>query len=266
MAALSQIYIYPVKSLGGIVLTELPVEARGLMHDRRWMLVDADNRFLTQREYPRLALVSPTVGEKGLTLAAPGMTALCVPLVTAGKTETVRVWRSVCEAVSVGEEAAKWFTRYLGRPARLMFMPDETRRAVNPDYGKPDDIVSFADGYPLLLLGEATVQDLNARLDNPVPMDRFRPNLVVADSAPYAEDGWKRIAVGSAVFRVVKPCDRCVMTTIDQATAARGVEPLHTLAQYRTSGGKVLFGQYLIAEGTGAARLGDTVTVLDQLP
>ncbi len=263
MITLNQLYIYPVKSLGGIALTEARVEARGLEHDRRWMVVDADNKFLTQREHPRMALVLPQITGEGLALAAPGMETLRVPFVSAGAAVQVRVWRSVCEAVSAGDEAAEWLTEYLGVPVRLMFMPDRSRRAVNPDYGQPGDIVSFADGYPILLLGEASVEDLNTRLDEPVPMDRFRPNFVVAGSKAYAEDGWMRVAIGDAVFRAAKPCGRCVMTTIDQASGARGVEPLHTLAQYRVADGKVLFGQYLIAEGESRVRVGDPVTPLD---
>ena len=263
MITLSQIYLYPVKSLGGIALSSARVEARGLEHDRRWMLVDEGGRFLTQREYPGMARVSPAVAGEGLELNAPGMETLRVPFVTEGPAQTVRVWRSVCEAISAGDEAAEWLTRCLGAPVRLMFMPDTTRRAVNPEYGQPGDMVSFADAYPVLLLGTGSVEDLNARLASPVPTNRFRPNFVIAGTAPYAEDGWTRAAIGSVVFRVAKPCERCVLTTIDQATGERGTEPLHTLAQYRVVGGKVLFGQYLIADQSGVVRVGDPVTLLD---
>ncbi len=260
---LSSLFIYPVKSLGGIALTESVVEARGLRHDRRWMVVDADGKFLTQREYPRMALIMPQITAAALRLGAPGRESLSVPLETP-KTGpmTVRVWRSACEAVPVGPEADVWLSDFLETQVRLVFMPDTTQRAVNSDYGRPEDIVSFADGYPLLLLGEASLADLNTRLASPVPMNRFRPNLVVAGSLPYAEDGWKRIAIGETVFRGAKSCDRCALTTIDQATAARGVEPMHTLAKYRITDGKVLLGQYLIPEESGMIRIGDGIKAL----
>ena len=263
MPTLTQLHVYPVKSLGGISLTQSDVCARGLRHDRRWMVVDPNARFLTQREYPRMALIRPGLTDDALTLDAPGMPTLPVPFTPPqANFLTVRVWRSVCEALPVGAEADGWLSKYLGTPARLVWMPDTTRRAVNPDYSQPGDVVSFADGYPFLLLGEASLEDLNARLAVPVPMDRFRPNFVVSGSPAYAEDGWARVQIGSVSFRAAKPCDRCGMTAIDQQTAARGTEPFHTLSGYRMVEKKVLFGQYLIAEGGGDVRVGDGVSPL----
>lgn len=257
---LTQLLVYPVKSLGGIALAESLVEARGLRHDRRWMVVDPGGRFLTQRELPRMALVSPSLAEDALRLDAPGMPTLPVPPALGDAAPvSVRVWRSVCDALPVGGDADGWLSECLGTPARLVFMPDTTRRAINPDHSRPGDVVSFADGYPFLLIGEASLADLNARLDAPVGMGRFRPNFVVSGGPAYAEDGWARVRIGGAAFRVAKPCDRCGLTTIDPATAARGTEPLHTLAGYRTVEKKVLFGQYLIAEGEGVVRVGDGV-------
>ncbi len=260
---LTQINIYPIKSLGGFPVPSANVEPRGLQHDRRWMLVDEDGRFLTQRALPRMALVSVNVEAEGLTLRAPGSQALRVPLHPSGNaTETVRVWRSVCRAVPVGEEADRWLTGFLGVPCRLVYMPEETRRAVNTDYSAAEGIVSFADGYPLLLLGEASLEDLNSRLERPVPMNRFRPNLVVSGSSAYAEDGWQKIRIGNTVFHGVKPCDRCSLITVDQATGeAAGPEPLKTLAAYRLKDRKVLFGQLLIPDGAGLVRVGDAVEI-----
>ena len=269
MQTLTQLHVYPVKSLGGIRLAQSDVCARGLRHDRRWMVVDEGGRFLTQREHPRMALIRPGLTDDALTLDAPAMPTLQAPLVPpqAGPL-TVRVWRSVCEALPVGAEADGWLSDCLDTPVRLVWMPDTTHRAVSPDHSRPGDVVSFADGYPFLLLGEASLADLNARLAAPVLMDRFRPNFVVSGSPAYAEDGWARVRIGGVSFRAAKPCDRCGMTAINQQTAERGTEPFHTLAGYRTVDRKVLFGQYLIADGSegpegyGAVRVGEGVSPL----
>jgi len=228
---LTQINIYPVKSLGGFSTSAAGVEPRGLQHDRRWMLVNDDNRFLTQRELPRMALIAAAVEADRLTLCASGCEPLSVPLHPLGEAaEIVRVWRSVCKAVPVGEDADRWFQEFLQVPCRLVYMPNETRREVNPDYRAGRGIVSFADGYPLLLLGEASLKDLNSRLEQPMLMDRFRPNLVVSGALPYAEDEWKHIRIGNVTFCGVKPCDRCSLTAVDQATGeVTGSEPLKTL-------------------------------------
>lgn len=264
-ATLTQINLYPVKSLGGLAVNEADVEPRGLRHDRRWMLVDQKGRFLTQRALPRMALVSAGLTADGLTLAAPGMEPLQVPFEpeAPARRQTVQVWANVCEAAPVGEQADDWFGEFLGIPCRLVFMPDETRRPVNPKYAVGEGIVSFADGYPLMLLGEASLSDLNARLESPVPMDRFRPNLIVSSVPAYAEDGWTKVRIGSATFHGVKPCDRCGLITVNQETGeAAGPEPLRTLAAYRSKDQKVLFGRLLIPDGAGAVHVGDAVEVL----
>lgn len=264
-STLTQINVYPVKSLGGFSVNAADVEPRGLRHDRRWMLVDRKGRFLTQRALPRMALVSARLTDAGLTLAAPGMEPLTVPFEpeAPARRQTVQVWVSVCEAAPVGEQADGWFAEFLGVPCRLVFMPDDTRRPVNPQYTAGEGIVSFADGYPLLLLGEASLGDLNARLASPMPMNRFRPNLVVSGVPAYAEDGWTKIRIGSAIFHGVKPCDRCGLITVNQETGeAAGPEPLKTLAAYRTQDQEVLFGRLLIPDGVGTVHLGDAVEVL----
>ncbi len=267
---LSAIHVYPVKSLAGFAPPSAEVHPRGLADDRRWMLLDAAGHFLTQRTLPRMALLSAFLSPSSLQINGPDSPPLLVPLETppdgpqTRETLTVQVWRSVCEAVPVGAEADAWLSDTLGQPCRLVFMPDSVRRAVRPGPGGEEGIVSFADGYPLMLLGEASRGDLNARLETPVPMNRFRPNLVVSGSDAFAEDGWKRIRVGAATFHVVKPCDRCVLTTVDQATgAATGPEPLRTLAGYRLRDQKVLFGQHLIPQTLGVVRAGDPVEVLE---
>jgi uncharacterized protein YcbX len=262
----SAVNVYPVKSLGGISLAEAVVEQRGLAHDRRWMLVYEDGTFFTQREHPRMALVSLRVEAEGLRATAPGMEELLIPFELNGAEHlTVRVWKSVCDALVVRDETSEWFSRYLGAPCKLVYMPDETRRKVNPEYAVGDDIVSFADGYPFHLIGEASLEDLNTRLDEKLPMNRFRPNFVVNNSPPFAEDNWKQVRIGETLFHVVKSCERCAITTIDQTTAARGQEPLKTLAKFRLQGDGIFFGRHLVADEVGGeVKVGDPVEVVKE--
>ena len=260
LLTLSEIMIFPVKSLRGITLDEASVEPRGLRFDRRWLVVDAHDRFVTQRMRPRMALIAVTVQDDGLLLNAPGMPPLYVPTEVMGMERRVIIWRDTVLARDAGNLAAAWLSSTLDLSCRLVQMPDSTERAVNPAYGLPGEIVSFADGYPFMLISQATLDDLNARLPVPVPMRRFRPNLVVAGATPFAEDTWKRIRIGTIVFRVVKACERCIIPTIDpEAGVFAGKEPLRTLATYRKVGSKVQFGQYLIAEGLGVVHIGDSV-------
>jgi uncharacterized protein YcbX len=264
--ALSRLYVYPVKSLKGIALDEAKVERRGLQYDRRWMLVDEENTFITQREHPRMATVALKLDPEGLRASAEGMEDLLIPY-TPLKLEplTVTVWRSVCQALAVADHVDEWFSSFLQTPCRLVYMPDESRREVNPLYAVDQDIVSFADGYPFMLIGEASLDQLNERLnETPVPMNRFRPNFVLKGTTAFAEDEWKEIKIGDTIFHLVKPCDRCQVTTIDQDSGVRaGPEPLKTMATYRTLDNKVLFGQYLIAQAAGGRlRVGDKVSVI----
>jgi len=268
MPQLSEINIYPVKSLKGYSVGEANVEPRGLRHDRRWMVVNSEGQFITQREYPHMALVSAVVSDDFLTLAAPGMELLNVPIAEQGCAEVIsaRVWRNVCDAAVVSAEGGAWLSEYLGLQCRLVRMPESTRRAVNPDYAVAEGIVSFADGYPLMMIGQSSLDDLNSRLDSPVPMDRFRPSLVVSSSGAFAEDNWKTIRIGDVILHVVKPCDRCIMTTIDQSNGEKtGQEPLKTLASYRLRNQKVLFGMQMIPNGPGTIRVGDHIDVLDSI-
>lgn len=268
MARLSEINIYPVKSLKGSSVAEARVERRGLEFDRRWLVVDSAGRFLSQREHPSMATVSTTI-ENGLLVLSHGEKSVAVSE-DQGLPIDVTVWDDVCEASVCSEEAGELLSSVLGVDCRLVLMPESTHRAVDRDYAvRPDDHVSFADAFPFLLIGLASLEDLNRRLDQPVPMDRFRPNLVVDGAAAFAEDGWKRIRIGEAEFEVVKPCSRCVMTTIDQRSGEKtGVEPLRTLASYRTvernGAKKILFGQNLISPSAGSTiRVGDIVEIID---
>lgn len=258
---LTGIYIYPIKSAAGISLDAAEVGDRGFHYDRRWMLVDDAGTFMTQRQFPRMALIDVQLGEQ-LVVNAPQQETLKIPLQPEGDRHiSVKVWRDVCEAIPLGTVVSQWFSEFLETPCHLVFMPDSSFRPVEPDYADPDDQVGFADAYPFLLISEASLQDLNERLAEPIPMNRFRPNLVVSGCEGFAEDQWRQIQIGSIPFRVVKPCDRCAIPTVDQATGIPAKEPLLTLARYRRQNGKILFGQNLIQDAQGRLQVGDSVSV-----
>ncbi len=264
---LTGLFVYPIKSCRGISVDQWDVDEFGLRYDRRFMLVDQAGEFMTQRDHPRLALVGPAITGKGLQVNAPGMPSLELPLEPKPTVMTqVTVWSYRGKATWTGEPAARWFSEFLGFPCSLVHMPAGSRRQTNPAYDPTGSRVSFADAYPLLLISEESLADLNRRLTQPLPMNRFRPNLTVSGGGPYAEDRWRRIQIGNLVLHVVKPCDRCVITTTDQTTTERGVEPLRTLAAYRKVDGKVLFGQNAVHQATGRLQVGETVRVGHSLP
>ena len=258
------LYVHPVKSCAGIRLPSAQLDARGIRWDRRWMVVDADGRFITQREEPRLALAKTCLGRDGLRLESPGIGSVDVPYKPAAGSErvTVRVWDDDCEAVRIGGAAREWLSALLGIEASLVFMPDETVRPVDSAYASAGSRVGFADAFPLLIVGRASFDDLAARVAEPLVIERFRPNLVVEGSAPYAEDGWQRIRAGEIEIDLVKPCSRCAITTVDPATGATGHEPLRTLATYRKVGSKVMFGMNAIHAAPGALAEGDPIEVV----
>lgn len=258
---LDEIVVYPVKGAGGTSVTEATVDDFGLHLDRRWMLVDGDGVFLSQRNDPRLALLRPRIQDGSLVLEAPGVEPFDLPATAERPARKVRVWDSTVEVVEVDGGAHDWIEAFLGRPARLVFMPESTLRPVDEDYAA-DARVSFADGFPFLLLSRESLEELNRRLDRPVPMNRFRPNLVVEGAGPHGEDAWRRIRIGEVEFDVVKPCARCAVTTVDQDSGRRGAEPLRTLSRYRKHDGKTWFGQNLVQRGTGTLRVGNPVEVL----
>ena len=281
MIELSSIVLYPVKSCRGVTLTESAFGPDGLTHDREFLVVDAQDRFLTQRTVPRLARVETALTVEALVLRAPGLEELRVPwqFPEDGADERpVTIWRDTVRAVDAGDEAAGWFARALGQPCRLVrrgrgyarFLPDQRMpEHWRTDLPAPVPVpVAFADAFPLLIVSEESLADLNHRLDDAVPMDRFRPNLIFRGCpAPYAEDTWDVFRVGDkAVLYGGGACVRCVTTTIDQQTATpRGREPLRTLATYRrerAGGNGVIFGQNVVPEGTGQMRVGDKVEVV----
>lgn len=240
-----------------------PLEPRGLQYDRRWMVVDEHDVFITQRDFPRMALIDVRLESEFLRLEAPRMETLRIPL----RTETthhfpVTIWNDGVEAVSAGTEAAEWFSEFLDVRCKLVAMTEHSVRTVAREYAVNADSVSFADGFPLLLISEASLADLNSRLPTPLPMKRFRPNLVVQGCAPFAEDSWKELSIGGLRLHVVKPCARCAITTVNPDTGVKETEPLRTLATFRASGNNVLFGQNVIPAGTGMLRVGEGVTVV----
>ncbi|MCD9187788.1 MAG: MOSC domain-containing protein [Pyrinomonadaceae bacterium] len=264
---LSEINIYPIKSLKGISLANALVEERGLEFDRRWLLVDENNQFMTQREFPKMALIEVKVNGESLTVSANDKNLEIRFDAVVEKTASAKIWSSRVKSNVYEDNINQWFSDFLGTNCKLVVMPGTSKRAVEPYYAvrKYKDIVSFADAYPFLLLGENSLNDLNEKLENPVLMNRFRPNLVVSGAVAFAEDNWKKIRIGETVFHVVKPCARCVLTTVEQETGEKdGKEPLKTLAKYRTKNGKVLFGQNLIADKAGSfIKVGDSIEVIE---
>ncbi|MBD1553230.1 MOSC domain-containing protein [Pseudomonas typographi] len=265
---LCALYRYPLKSAIGQTLRQSAVGPLGLAGDRCWMLVEAGNgRFMSQRSVPRLGqLRAEWAADAGLLLGATGHGELAVPLPPAqAPLRDVTVWGDSLRVPDAGDDAAAWLSAFIGIPVRLVHVPAERARAVNPAYAQPGDRVGFADGFPLLLIGQGSLDDLNQRIGRPMEMLRFRPNLVVDGAAPYAEDGWKRLRIGEVTFRVAVPCARCILTTLDPQTGERSAdrEPLNTLKGYRLREGGIMFGQNLIAEGHGELQVGMAVDVLE---
>ncbi len=259
----SGLYVYPVKSLGGISLASGELCETGLLHDRRWMLIDNNGVFLSQRTVPALALLQVALFSDHLMVTHKHdiHTPLYIPLTTKADTHIpVSIWDDVCPAIVVADAGA-WFSEVLQMQVRLVYMPDSAKRLVDPEFAANGEVVSFADAYPFLLVGQSSLIDLNSRLPIPVPMDRFRPNIVFTGGEPYVEDTFQQFKIGDTQFHCVEPCARCVLTTINQQTAAKGKEPLKTLATYRTVNNKVLFGQNVVHSGTGRLSIGDKLYV-----
>jgi uncharacterized protein len=268
MLSLSALYRFPLKSAQGESLVRAQLDVLGLVGDRRWMIVDASSgRFLTQRLLPQLTqlraqwqdaqhLCLSTAGRMPLLVTLPGVDA---------ELRGVTVWSDSLQVPDAGDAAALWLSEWLGRACRLVQVPAERARQVDQRYAQTDDRVGFADGFPLLLIGQASLDDLSARVGRPLEMLRFRPNVVVSGSAAYAEDSWKRIRIGALEFRLVKGCSRCIMTTLDPQSGERSAdrEPLSTLKTYREREGEVYFGQNLLHSGPGELEVGMPVQVLE---
>ena len=266
---------YPVKSCAGFDIHRAVIERCGLAGDRRWMVVDESNVVVTAREHPQMLLVIPEITDAGLRLSAPSQPDLLVGTPDGSRLQGVTVWKSTLDASPAGREADVWLSAVIGKPVRLMYLDDTDRRRPNEMFAAAEDRVSFADGYPMLLVTEESWQAVNDWIaegpraeEGPLPIVRFRPNLIVKGApAAWAEDGWRALRIGEAVFRAVKGCDRCVLTTIDPVTAAKGKEPIATLARYRKWDGKTWFGMNLIPDNPGATiQVGDEVEILAEVP
>jgi uncharacterized protein YcbX len=268
MLRLSGLYRYPLKSAVGECLSQATLDALGLVGDRRWMIVDSvSGRFLTQRLLPQLTqLRAEWQGAQALRLSVAGRPELVVAVPdAAAELRGVTVWSDSLQVPDAGDAAALWLSEWLQRPCRLVQVPAERARQVDTGYAEVGEQVGFADGFPLLLIGQASLDDLSARVGRPLEMLRFRPNLVISGSEPYAEDQWRRIRIGALEFRLVKGCSRCIMTTLDPQTGERSSdrEPLATLKTYREREGEVYFGQNLLRSGPGELQLGMAVEVLE---
>ena len=266
---LSEIHIFPVKALGGISLDHAALTTRGLAHDRRFMVIDSKNDLVTQREFPKMATVWVELENGEVVFSAPEMDSISFPAQPPElPSHLVRVWSSHVPAHPVSAEVDRWLSTYLGAPLRLVYMPDSSERKVNPQFAMNNEIVSFADGYPALIASDASLADLNAHMAaigaSALPMNRFRPNLVIKGCEAFAEDQPGEVHIGDAIFRAVKQCARCQVTTTDQSTGeVLGPEPLRTLATYRDSPDGVRFGMNLIVVKLGTVRVGDAVTLAD---
>jgi uncharacterized protein YcbX len=269
MLQLSEIWVYPIKSLGGIQLQESNITDRGLELDRRWMLIDSDNRFLSQREHPELALLQPEISNGVLRVTYKNQIDFIEfaarPTFLKGSLKIkVTVWDDTVLAYEENTEVSNWFSKILKNSVRLVYMPDESHRKLDSKYAVSSyDSNSFSDGFPFLIIGQASLNELNSRLKVPVSMNRFRPNFVFTNGEAFEEDTWSRFSIGDMSFIGVKPCSRCVMTTVDQDKGVfLGKEPLKTLAKFRNFNNEVYFGQNVIGLGLGTVSVGDAISVL----
>ncbi len=266
LLSLVEISIYPVKSLGGISLQNSEVTDRGLKHDRRWLIINEEEKFITQRTHPQLALIKTKISGNKLILGhkTKDISPLVIPIHHESvEVVLVSIWHDLVEARIVGKYADEWLNDALGIKCRLVYMHDETQRWVDRAYAADNEIVSFADAYPFMMIGQSSLEDLNSRLKEKLPMSRFRPNFVFKGGDPFDEDKWKKIKIGDVVFTLVKPCSRCVLTTVNQDTAEKNEEPLKTLSTYRSVNNKIYFGQNLLHEENGTLKVGNEIEILE---
>lgn len=261
-----ELWMYPLKSAAGIALEEMTLAARGPLFDRRWMMIHRDGGFITARKFPRLVLVKPEIRDGGLVLTAPGMEPLAVGETSGRDRINVTIWKDEVSAALVGERADAWLSQFLEMDCRLVAMDDEARRCMVHDNGFEQDEVSFADGMPVLIANEHSLHDISQRAGEDFDMQRFRPNIVIDGAPAFAEEDWTGVRIGSVTFKAVKPCRRCVFTTIDPFTAERHPqgEPLRTLNAYRKKENGVYFGLNVLAAEAGPIRIGDSVTILTE--
>lgn len=266
MLIVSELFIYPVKSLGGITLNSAKITDRGFEYDRRWMLVDENNQFLSQRQIPEMALLQTEITKNGVRVFHKQKQTVhtLIPFDLKEDSINVQVWEDNCMALTVSNSLNKWFSDQLQLSCKLVYMPDNSIRKVDPDYLIKEEVTSFSDGFPFLLIGQSSLDDLNKRLVQSIPINRFRPNIVFTGGYPFEEDALKEFKIKSIMFSAVKPCARCVVTTIDQENAMKGIEPLKTLSSFRLKNNKIYFGQNLLHNGTGEISVGDTIEIIQK--
>lgn len=265
MLRISELFVYPIKSLGGISLTSARVTDRGFEHDRRWMLVNERGQFMTQRTTAELALFSAEVRLDGLLVSNKNARdSILIPFSPSAETMMVEVWGDRCRGNIVSNEVNDWFSDHLSSKCSLVYMTDATRRRVDGRYAQNKEITSFSDAYPFLIIGQSSLNDLNARMGEALPINRFRPNIVFTGGQPFEEDTWAHFNSNGIDFFGVKLCARCVMTTINQEEAVKGKEPLKTLATYRMKDKKIFFGQNIIHKGEGLVHVGDSIEIKER--
>lgn len=257
------LYSYPIKSFAGNFHNEISIDDFGFTYDRRFMLVDESGKFVTLRTYPQISLVSSYYSEQTITIKHVSFDEIRIPLCDFNETREVIVWQDKVVAKSAPATSVNSLSEYLGAAVYLVYLPESSFRQVDREFFDQDKRVSFADAFPFLLANEASLDDLNSRLDKDIEMKRFRPNIVFKGSEAFQEDNWKRIKIGDIEFSVVKPCSRCVATTIDSDGRKTGKEPLRTLATYRTNEYGVCFGQNLVQHSIGSIRVGDKLSVIE---
>lgn len=262
MIKISELYYYPIKSCAGWKVNSAELTATGFAHDREFVIATPAGRFMTQREFPRMALIQPHITDSTLTLSAPTMQPLSLPIIQQGDPQAVTVWRSTVQAIDQGNGAAQWLSQFLQAELRLFTMQAGVERKINPAFAQgSNDIVSFADGYSILVIAQASLDNLNSKLAEPMPMTRFRPNIVVTGCDHHAPDRWRHITIGNIPMTGAKPCARCAVTTVDPSTGIKGKEPLTTLATYRKFPNGVMFGMNLIQHKLGTLTVGDAIRI-----
>ncbi len=265
MPYLNQIYIYPIKSLTGIPVQQWEVTKTGLKYDRQWMLIDAQQQFLSQRRLAKMALIKTQLIDEKIIISAPGQSSLSIPLSPLAYQDSapinVTIWHDHCHAKQVNKETDQWFSEFLGQACQLVYQPENSIRTVDQHYAQTTDQTSFSDGFPFLIVSEASLALLNQQMGLTLGIERFRPNLVIAGCTSYAEDTWRTISIGDIRFRLPKPCSRCPIPQIDPETAIMGKEPLRTLARFRKWQNKVFFGQNALHDNVGNLQVRDSVAI-----
>lgn len=260
---LSELYVYPVKSLAGIKVSTWSVTAKGFLHDRKWMLIDRNNHFLSQRQLPKMALIKTHLTDSELILSTASSDQIVLPLdPITGHNVITQIWHDCCLAKSTSTQVDQWLSDFLGIQCRLVYQPNEVFRPVDPLYSKPTDQLNFSDGFPFLILSKASLATLNSEMRLQLDIQRFRPNLVIAQCSPYAEDSWREIRINQIHFRLPKPCSRCRVPTIHPETAETGKEPLKTLNRFRKWNKRVYFGQNALHNESGTLSIGNKVYII----